>query len=551
MFNRLLYKQLSLGTAMFLTIILYTSALFAGDATLSWNAPTTNEDNTPLTDLAGYKIYYGTVPGNYSTSIDVGNVTTYQISNLTDGLTYYFASTAYDASGNESVHSNEVSKYVTPPTTLLPDITVTESVTPANDLQIPFGNITAGSSSDQTVTITNNGNADLAIGSIGQSNPLANPFSTLNDYCSDQTLSPGSSCTLTVSFLPSSTGAFSDSFNIPSNDPDEYPVTVNVNGTGSAITLPDITVTDSTGDAYNLYIFFGHIAAGSSSDQAVTVTNDGNADLVIGRIAESNPLAHPFSTLDDYCSDQTLSPGSSCTVTVRFSPSSAGALIDNFNIPSNDSDENPVKITVEGTGNAATLPDITVTDSVGSATDLQLLFGDITEGSSSDQYVTVTNDGNADLVIGSIAQSNPLASPFSTQNDYCSGQTLSPASNCTVTVRFAPSSAQAFTDSFNIPSNDSDENPISINITGTGTTPAVPDITITDSVGSATDLQIPFGDITEGNSSDQTVTITNNGSGDLLIGSIAQSNPLSLPFSTQQDQCSDHDRKRHRSFINY
>src|SRR5262249_30447454 len=51
---------------------------YNGTATLSWNAPTTNADGTALADLAGYKISYGFAPGNYSTTVDVGNVTTYQ-----------------------------------------------------------------------------------------------------------------------------------------------------------------------------------------------------------------------------------------------------------------------------------------------------------------------------------------------------------------------------------------------------------------------------------------------------------------------------------------
>ena len=64
-------------------------------ATLTWVAPTTNADGTPLTDLAGYKIYYGTSSGVYSVIIDVGNITTYKIDNLSPG-TYYFSVTAYD-----------------------------------------------------------------------------------------------------------------------------------------------------------------------------------------------------------------------------------------------------------------------------------------------------------------------------------------------------------------------------------------------------------------------------------------------------------------------
>ena len=63
---------------------------YAGQATLSWVAPSTNEDGTPLTDLAGYKIYYGTASGNYTQNIDAGNVTTYAFTNLTDGKTLLF-----------------------------------------------------------------------------------------------------------------------------------------------------------------------------------------------------------------------------------------------------------------------------------------------------------------------------------------------------------------------------------------------------------------------------------------------------------------------------
>lgn len=79
-----------------------------GAATLAWNAPSTNMDGSPLTDLAGYKIYYGVSPGVYIASIDVGNNTTYQVGNLTVGATYYFTVTAYNASGHES-------DYATPP----------------------------------------------------------------------------------------------------------------------------------------------------------------------------------------------------------------------------------------------------------------------------------------------------------------------------------------------------------------------------------------------------------------------------------------------------
>jgi len=80
-------------------------------ATLSWDVPTTNTDGTDLTDLAGYKIYYGTSPGTYDSAIDVADVATYTITDLSPA-TYYFVVTAYDEAGNESNYSNEVSKTI-------------------------------------------------------------------------------------------------------------------------------------------------------------------------------------------------------------------------------------------------------------------------------------------------------------------------------------------------------------------------------------------------------------------------------------------------------
>ena len=82
-----------------------------GAATLTWAAPSTNVDGTPLTSLSGYKVYYGSTPGVY-TSIDVGYTSSYQVVGLTKGQMYYFAVTAYDTNGNESDFSSIATKVV-------------------------------------------------------------------------------------------------------------------------------------------------------------------------------------------------------------------------------------------------------------------------------------------------------------------------------------------------------------------------------------------------------------------------------------------------------
>jgi hypothetical protein len=80
---------------------------------LAWDAPV-QTNGTPVPNLAGYKLYYGSQSGQYSTMIPVGLTTTYTVTNLSAGQTYYFAVKDYNSSGTESAFSNEVS--VTLPT---------------------------------------------------------------------------------------------------------------------------------------------------------------------------------------------------------------------------------------------------------------------------------------------------------------------------------------------------------------------------------------------------------------------------------------------------
>lgn len=74
-------------------------------ASLSWSPVTS-------TNLAGYKVYVGTASGRYGVPVDVGNVTSHVVNNLSVGNTYYFVVTSYNSSGSESLPSTEVSKSI-------------------------------------------------------------------------------------------------------------------------------------------------------------------------------------------------------------------------------------------------------------------------------------------------------------------------------------------------------------------------------------------------------------------------------------------------------
>jgi hypothetical protein len=88
-------------------VTLTVSAPTISSATLTW-------DPNTETDLAGYKVYRATASGAYGAPIATltGNVTNYGAMGLQVGTTYFFVVTAYDTAGNESLHSNEVSKSI-------------------------------------------------------------------------------------------------------------------------------------------------------------------------------------------------------------------------------------------------------------------------------------------------------------------------------------------------------------------------------------------------------------------------------------------------------
>jgi hypothetical protein len=84
-----------------------------GSATLSWTPPTQNTNGSTITNLAGYRIYYGTSSGALNRTVQIANpgVSSYVLENLSPA-TYYFAVRAYNSSGAESSNSNVASKVV-------------------------------------------------------------------------------------------------------------------------------------------------------------------------------------------------------------------------------------------------------------------------------------------------------------------------------------------------------------------------------------------------------------------------------------------------------
>ena len=106
-------KGASASLAAFSVVVSTAGSGNGGSATLSWTPPTRNTDGTTLTNLAGYRISYGTSASSLSQTVTVNNpgISNYVVENLSAG-TWYFAIKAYTSSGSESASSSVASKSV-------------------------------------------------------------------------------------------------------------------------------------------------------------------------------------------------------------------------------------------------------------------------------------------------------------------------------------------------------------------------------------------------------------------------------------------------------
>ena len=141
----LISGKVSLFALLALALLISPMVVHAAEVTLAWDANTE-------TDLAGYKIHYGTASGVYSHHLDVGDITQYTVTELDDGVTYYLAATAYDGDNNESDYSEELVH-----TTAINTHTITATAG-ANGGISPSGSVTVDHGTSRTFSISANSN---------------------------------------------------------------------------------------------------------------------------------------------------------------------------------------------------------------------------------------------------------------------------------------------------------------------------------------------------------------------------------------------------------
>ncbi|HEV7483300.1 MAG TPA: choice-of-anchor D domain-containing protein [Solirubrobacterales bacterium] len=269
--------------------------------------------------------------------------------------------------------------------------------------------------------LTNSGEATVQLNNLEMLGGSGS-FWTGNSNCWSQSLQPGQSCYVEVSFSPQDALAYSAELRATVNG---FGFTTALSGEGGRAV---IEATPNPAD-------FGALTVGAvGATQTITVTNSGNipAGFFIGIVAGGDSAS--FQLLSENCTGAELMPSSSCTAQVRFRPQDAGPKAAYMAFFGDNDGGAMIGLKGEGVAAAATLlPD---------AFD----FGAQAAGSRGDDHdFVVRNEGTTALDLGAVAIVGGDRDQFTLAGDECDGETLAPGAECLVRVRFAPDSEDAKT----------------------------------------------------------------------------------------------------------
>ena len=334
----------------------------------------------------------------------------------------------------------------------------------------------ATTSAAQQVTISNTSASSIAL----TSESVTGPFAIQTNTCST-TLAANTGCTLAVVFQPTQTGSASGVLTVATGQGTE---TIGLDGTGESPATGTLAPTS--------LIFPATLVDTASAPQTITLTNSGGTPLTGIEVQTTGDFE-----VTDGCS-YSLNAQSSCTLTVRYTPHTAGAETGSITVT--DSLGNQV-VALSGTGTAA------ATDTL---SPMSLVFPATPVGQSApSQTVTLTNYGDVTLAQLSIQS---IGAGFG-QSSNC-GNALAAHSSCTITVTFQASTSGNATGQVDVA--DSIRTQV-IQLTASGETPAGDNLS---------PLSLSFGSQVVGTiSAAQTITLSNNGSATLTAIHIQSSNP--------------------------
>jgi len=282
---------------------------------------------------------------------------------------------------------------------------------------------------------------------------------------------PGGATFTRLSIQPTSIGAFSFTYSIANDDPNEAPYNWTVNGIASS-SAPELDVSRGSAPiADGATDPLGNYATGSPVAITYTLLNSGTANLTIVVPGAVSMLQNCVVTIQQ-APTTPVSPQASTQVIFEVTPTSAGPFSFRYQVANNDADESPYDFLAGGTAGVATAPELDLSRGATPVADggTDSVTGALA-GLTTVLTYEIANVGNANLSL-----SVPLAAPGALSN--CTavittqpGSTVAASGTTTLVVSVTPTAAGAFSCTISITSDDADENPYNWTISGTAATP--------------------------------------------------------------------------------
>ncbi len=288
-------------------------------------------------------------------------------------------------------------------------------------LRLDFGEVPLGTRSAASfVRLVNSGTGPLSVAEIRTRGTGAGAFTARPVGCTTAPIAAKASCGVEVRFAPRRAGAHQAEVYLvhdATGETDRIPL----RGLGTA----------GRASVDHDSLEFGKIHVGAEASQQFVVKNTGRARLAVERVALRGRHSGDFSLPADRCSGQRLEPGSSCTVTVRFAPSTEGRRQATVAIAHDAGDALEVPLRARAT--PPPVPEIRLGSS-------QVDFGALLVGERGEVLqVRVTNPGTGPLAIRDLELSGEHSLDFRIVPGTCEGTgSVAPGGSCGVGLRFVP-----------------------------------------------------------------------------------------------------------------
>ncbi len=370
----------------------------------------------------------------------------------------------------------------------------------ATSLSFTAQNVGSASAA-QTVTVSNAASATGALSFTSIATTAGSDFSVSGGTCSTTaSVAAGGSCTVNVTFKPSAAGTRNGALTLAHNGAGGKSE-VSLSGSGMS-SSPVVSVSPAT-------LTFSGVVGTATAPMRATISNTGSGNLVLSALmfGGTNASDYGLASSSTCGANTSIAGGSSCVLDIVFTAGATGARSATLTVAHNATGS-PTAITLMGTGTATATPGIAL-----DATTLDLGNQPV-EMLGTSKTVTLTNSGGAALTLGNITLGGTDASSFVLGGTCAANASVAVKGTCTITVAMKPLTLGAKSATLSVASN-APTGTATVALKGVAVRAPAPEVGLSQAA-------LDFGTVSMGvKSIARTVTLTNTGSADLTITSIA------------------------------